>query len=141
MIEVVHYDPELFALAGVHQPVHKLEVREDELCVGYADLIYRRNPFPYFYIDFIEVKPSFRGLGYGSILVNTCNQFIRSNKKPGLLYNGIADNSPVSGLYERHGWTKLDAPARWYGLDIPDSFPNHKVIVAARKAYLSMLRS
>ena len=98
-----------------HRLVYSTETDTD---LGYIDLRYKNDPFPFYYLDFMRVNPEVRGQGHGTELIEDLNKFLRVMNKAGILYDLISDNSPAKGLYEKHGWQKLESGGEkfqgWY---------------------------
>lgn len=86
--------------------MHRLELHIGDAPVGYAELAYLGKPVPTYYLDYMHVDPQYRGVGFGSELIDQINAFIKSKGKMGLLINGISEGSPATGIYLSHGWTE-----------------------------------
>ncbi|MBI5153199.1 MAG: GNAT family N-acetyltransferase [Parcubacteria group bacterium] len=87
--------------------------------MGFAELQYRNDPFPFYYVEFVFIREESRGSGLGRAVLGEINTFLDSKRKPGILCNAISENSPAKHMYENHGWTKIDGHEDYYSYQMP----------------------
>ena len=74
---------------------------------------------PVFSITHLNVAADRRNEGMGSRLLENLNNYLDSMNAVGFLVDGLElkDNDPrVYGMYERHGWIKIDDHLMIYGV-------------------------
>jgi GNAT superfamily N-acetyltransferase len=99
--------------------VHRIEMTLEGRVIGYANLEYRNDPFPFYYLKLIFIK-GYRGQGLGTQVLTEVNAFLDAKKKPGLLVNAISRTSPARRIYEKHGWVAIPGHEDWYSYGLPD---------------------
>ena len=109
-------DSTIGALRHIHPPerfekqkeyVHRLELKVDGKCVGYADLIYINKPVPLYYLQELYIDLFKRGKGFGKHIFQSLNKFLDGKGKMGILLNCIDDASPAREMYKNNGWIKV----------------------------------
>ena len=104
--------------------VHKIEMVIDGDVIGHADLEYRNDPFPFYYVSLVFIKKTFRGSGFGREVLEKINGFLDSKKKPGILANAIDIDHPAHQMYEKCGWIKIQDKEDWYSYGLDNLNPN-----------------
>lgn len=91
-------------------PVHTIEITsEEDTPIGHAELMYiTRNGIHAYFIVYVEVDKAFQGQGYGIKIVEAINKFLDEKKTSGILIDSVDPASPAKGMYERHGWKRLN---------------------------------
>ncbi len=85
--------------------VHTFEIRTEEgETLGYLNMLYLKKTLPCYYLLYVEVMPSFRGLGLGNKILKTFMEFVRDRKALGLLDNIIPAEEPTYEIYTKLGW-------------------------------------
>lgn len=87
--------------------VFKLLVKDN--VIGEAKLIfYTKQGLHAYLLVHMSVDHKSRGSGFGSKLIEAINDFLVKKKAIGLLVDSIQPDSAAKGLYERHGWVRLE---------------------------------
>ena len=118
------------------QPFHTWEIHTAEGDVlGYLNMIYLKRIIPCYYLVYVEVMPSFRGLGLGYRILKAFMEFVRDKKAVGILDNIIPPGEVTSEIYTKLGWKNirdligngtLDGQGNYMAF-IPDSAQSHDV--------------
>lgn len=62
--------------------MHKLVIPDENGSeIGYADYIYKGNPFPFYYLGYMKVSPDHQGKGYGRELLTTLIIYFSKRKR------------------------------------------------------------
>src|SRR4030042_774477 len=116
------------------QPFQTLEIRTEEgESIGYLNMMYRKKFIPCYYLVYVEVMPSFRGLGLGDRILNAFMEFVRDKKAVGLLDNIIPPEEVTYEIYSKLGWRNVKeligngSSNEWgnYMVFIPDCIQTH----------------
>ncbi len=113
MKNIEHVHPERSEAEG-KDTLHRLELMDDGQKVGFAELEYRNDPFPYYYVVYLEVKEQSRGQGYGRDVLRALNDFLDQRGRTGILTDTITPNSPAAGMYARNNWEPIVGQDGWY---------------------------
>jgi len=72
------------------------------------------------YVHFtgLDVIETFRGKGFGRLLLLRINNHISMNDFKGILKDEIMPEEPAYGMYERHGWIAVDGFVPWRSLNV-----------------------
>lgn len=112
MISLEHKPPpESYEKAGTY--THRLELNALGKHAGEAELVYRNDPFPFYYLFFLRIDNEQRGKGFGNALVQQLNQFLESRCKTGILKNIIDLQNPTFSIYEKNGWKQIEGNENW----------------------------
>ena len=112
------------------QPFHTFEIHTEEgEILGYLNMMYLKRLIPCYYLVYVEVMPSFRGLGLGHKILKAFIEFAKDKKAVGLLDNIIPPEEPTYEIYTKLGWKNTrdlignGATDGWgnYMVFIPDS--------------------
>lgn len=109
--------PEVFEKMRAYH--HRLELSVHGENVGYADFEYFSNPFPFYYISFVFVRPKARNQRFGREIMTTINKFLVDKRKAGLLVCTIEAEDATAGMYERYGWQPVPGKPEWYTYNLP----------------------
>ncbi len=116
------------------KPFHTLEIRAEEGDVlGYLNMMYLNKFIPCYYLVYVEIMPSFRGLGLGYKILKAFMEFVKNKNAVGLLDNIIPPEDPTFEIYTRLGWKAMkdyirrntDDGCENYMVFVPDSVPSH----------------
>lgn len=106
---------------------HTLEIHtENGEILGYLNMLYMKRYVPCYYLIYVEVMPSFRGLGLGNKILNAFIEFLRERKAIGLLDNIVPHEDPAYEIYTRLGWNTLE---NFVGNDMPEEWQNYMIFV------------
>ena len=109
------------------QPFDTLEIRTKEgESLGYLNMMYRKKFIPCYYLVYVEVMPSFRGLGLGDRILNAFMEFVRDKKAVGLLDNIIPPEEVTYEIYSKLGWRNIKDHI---GNGVADGWGNYMVFV------------
>ena len=87
------------------RPVRTFEIKTEEgETLGYLNMLYLKKTVPCFYLLYVEVMPSFRGLGLGNKILKAFMEFVKDRKALGLLDNIIPTEEPTYEIYTKLGW-------------------------------------
>ncbi|OPX95384.1 MAG: hypothetical protein A4E58_02129 [Syntrophorhabdus sp. PtaB.Bin006] len=87
---------------------HTLEIHSEKgENLGYANMLYLKRVIPCYYLVYVEVMPSFRGLGLGNRILTTFMEFVREKRAVGLLDNIVPADEPTYEIYMKLGWKVL----------------------------------
>jgi GNAT superfamily N-acetyltransferase len=90
------------------QPFHTLEIHTEEgEILGYLNMIYLKRVIPCYYLVYVEVMPSFRGLGLGNRILHAFMEFVEEKKAMALLDNIIPPGEATYEIYTKLGWKKI----------------------------------
>jgi GNAT superfamily N-acetyltransferase len=90
------------------QRFHTLEINTEEgEALGYLNMVYLRRNLPCYYLVYVEVLSSFRGLGLGQKILKAFMEFVREKKALGLLDNIIPPAEPTYEIYRNLGWKNV----------------------------------
>jgi GNAT superfamily N-acetyltransferase len=104
-----------------------LEIRTEEgEGIGYLNMMYRKKFIPCYYLVYVEVMPSFRGLGLGDRILNAFMEFVRDKKAVGLLDNIIPPGEVTFEIYSKLGWRNIKDHI---GNGVADGWGNYMVFV------------
>ena len=95
-------------------------VNRDNRLVGNAFLNYYSWPIPLYELASVYVATRYRGRGYGSALMAAVEEFLKRNKRAGILSDAIEPNSPARGMYQRRGWTTITPGGIRYAFNLPE---------------------
>lgn len=99
---------ERFRPGNHDQPFHTFEIHtEDGEALAYLNMVYSKRLIPCYYLVYVEVMPSFRGLGLGHKIIQAFMGFLESKKAMGLLDNIIPPEEPTFEIYHRNGWKNV----------------------------------
>ncbi len=99
---------ERFAPRAGLRRFHTFEIHTEEgEVLGYLNMLHLQRPIPCYYLVYVEVMPSFRGLGFGTRIMNAYMRFLSDEKAVGLLDNIIPSGEPAFEMYTRLGWKAL----------------------------------
>ncbi len=105
---------------------HVKTFEKDGKEVGTAIFRYYGRPIKFFYVSDLNVNFEEREKGYGRMLMESVQAFLKEKKCAGILQNGIGSGAPerLRTMYERSGWETLSAPHRqwyekWLGFNLP----------------------
>ncbi len=135
-----HQKPNPEAKTEVEQRQHTITLRVGEKEIGSATMTYYGKPAPFYHIHSLEVEKEERGLGHGSAVLDSLNDFLKKHNTMGLLENAIHPASKAQGMYERHGWVNLPDDSGdftfgpWYAYNIPDGTSPEKMGRIIRRA-------
>jgi len=73
---------------------------------------------PMWWLNDLYVDPLARGSGAGRALLDSAAQHARMTGAAGLMLETGADNAHAQGLYERHGYARVDPASHFYWLDL-----------------------
>jgi GNAT superfamily N-acetyltransferase len=110
-----------------HFHTFEIHTGEGEI-LGYLNMLYLKRFIPCYYLVYVEVMPSFRGLGLGNRILGAFMEFVRDKKAVGLLDNIVPPDESTYAVYGKLGWKALSdfigngASERWgnYMVFIPD---------------------
>jgi GNAT superfamily N-acetyltransferase len=106
---------------------HTLEIHTEEgEILGYLNMLHLKRPLPCYYLVYVEVMPSFRGLGLGSRILSAFMGFLKDEGAVGLLDNIIPADEPAYEMYRRLGWRVL---AEYMGNGIADELATFMVFI------------
>jgi GNAT superfamily N-acetyltransferase len=106
---------------------HTLEIyTEKGENLGYANMLYLKRVIPCYYLVYVEIMPSFRGLGLGNRILTTFMEFVRGKRAVGLLDNIVPAGEPTYEIYTKLGWKALSDFA---GNNGSDEWANYMVYV------------
>ncbi len=106
---------------------HTIEIHTDEGGIlGYLNMLYLKKAIPCYYLVYVEVMPSFRGLGLGNRILTAYMEFLMDKKAVGLLDNIIPPEEPTYEIYERLGWRPL---AHVVSNHIAEGWDNYMIFV------------
>jgi len=106
---------------------HTLEIHTEEgEILGYLNLLHLKRPLPCYYLVYVEVMPSFRGLGLGSRILSAFMGFLKNEGAVGLLDNIIPADEPAYEMYRHLGWRVL---AEYMGNGISDELATFMVFI------------
>ena len=106
---------------------HTLEIHTEEgEVLGYLNMLYLKRPFLCYYLVYVEVMPSFRGLGLGSRILSVFVGFLKDEGAVGLLDNIIPADEPAYEMYRHLGWRVL---ADYMENDVSDELATFMVFV------------
>ena len=88
--------------------------------------MYLKSVIPCYYLVYVEVMPSFRGLGLGDRILNAFMEFVRDKKAVGLLDNIIPPGEITYEIYTKLGWRKIKDHI---GNGVADGWGNYMVFV------------
>ncbi len=115
---------------------HTLEIKGEEgETLGYLNMLYLKMSVPCYYLVYVEVMSSFRGLGLGNKILKAFMEFVTDRKALGLLDNIIPPEDPTYGIYTKLGWNPVQNLVRNgmndgqgnYMVFVPASIPVHDV--------------
>jgi GNAT superfamily N-acetyltransferase len=90
------------------RPIHTFEIRTEEgETLGYLNMLYLKKNVPCYYLLYVEVMPSFRGLGLGNKILKAFMEFVKDRKALGLLDNIIPTEEPTYEIYTKLGWKAI----------------------------------
>ncbi len=111
------------------RPFHTLEIRGEEgETLGYLNMLYLKMSVPCYYLVYVEVIPSFRGLGLGNKILQAFMEFVTARKALGLLDNIIPPDDPTYGIYTKLGWRAVQ---NLVGCGMNDGQENYMFFVPA----------
>jgi len=108
-----------------HNPIRHVEhiIQKDARGkeVGEAELYILSDPFPFCYVKDLKITEDAQGQGFGSLLIEQVNTYIRAQHMPGLLVNGAFTRTdvydiqtrqkiPIHTFYGRHEWHPVPYP-------------------------------
>jgi GNAT superfamily N-acetyltransferase len=109
------------------QRFHTLEIHTEEgEILGHLNMMGMKKPVPCYYLVYVEVMPSFRGLGLGNKILSAFMTFLRDEGAVGLLDNIIPADEPSCEIYRRLGWKVL---ADYLGDGLSDELANYMIFV------------
>lgn len=118
---------EQFKPRGNRGPFHALEIQTEEGdTLGYLNMIYLKRVIPCYYLVYVEVMPSFRGLGLGNRILKAFMEFVKDKRAIGLLDNIIPPEEMTYGLYSKAGWKNVKDVI---GGPLGDGWGNYMVFV------------
>lgn len=131
------------------RPFHTFEIRTEEgEILGHLNMLYLKRFVPCYYLVYVEVMPSFRGLGLGNDILKAFMEFVEDRKALGLLDNIIPPEDPTYEIYTKLGWKAIknfigngmDDRQGNYMVFVPDSIQTHdlreelvKILFSLRK--------
>ena len=84
---------------------HTLEIHTEEgEILGHLKMLYLKRFIPCYYLVYVEVMSSFRGLGLGTRILTAFMEFVKDRKAVGILDNIIPSEDPTNEMYTRLGW-------------------------------------
>jgi len=131
MNEFEHIKPEdSFAEKGYY--VHTLELRDGERKIGEAELIYKNDPFPFYYLSTIQIKEEEQDKGHGGQIIDQVNQFLEDKGKAGILLEMLDPGERGYGMAKRRGWQEVESEEmeRWYTYNLPENISQESVVKA-----------
>ena len=98
-----------------------IEIEENGDIVARATLLKKitGSDEPVYYVSDVRVSLDLRGKGLGSMLVKQINLFLDASGAVGYFVDitgNNSDNLQAKGIYERHGWIKIDDHLMIYGV-------------------------
>lgn len=99
---------------------HRLELNWGGEHVGEAELVYRNDPFPFYYLFILRIEGKQQGRGFGGALVEQLNNFLDSKGKAGILRNIINHDNPACSIYENRGWQPIEGNESWFIYNPPE---------------------
>ncbi len=118
---------ERFKPKGNRQPFHTLEIHTEEgEILGHLNMIYLKSVIPCYYLVYVEVMPSFRGLGLGNRILRAFMEFVGDRRAVGLLDNIIPPGEMTYEIYTKLGWKKIKD---LIGNGVTDEWGNYMVFV------------
>ncbi len=109
------------------RPFHTFEVRtEGGEIIGYLNMLYLKRFVPCYYLVYVEVMPSFRGLGLGNSILKAFMEFVKDRKALGVLDNIIPPEEPTYEIYTKLGWKTIK---NFIGSGMVDKQDNYMVFV------------
>lgn len=106
---------------------HTIEIYSEEGDVlGHLKMLYLKRVVPCYYLVYVEVMSSFRGLGLGNRILTAFMEFLQKKKAVGLLDNIIPPEDPTNEIYTRLGWKVL---ADLVGERFSDGWGNYMVFI------------
>ncbi|MBI4098791.1 MAG: GNAT family N-acetyltransferase [Candidatus Magasanikbacteria bacterium] len=112
---------------GETERYHRIELVVEGVPLGYAELHYMSKPIPSFLVNFVFIKKTIRGFGFGAAIMEQINDYITSHSKMGLLYNVIDPADKAHSLYRDHGWRASKAFPGWMTLNEPKGVAVEKI--------------
>ena len=106
---------------------HRIELIVEGVPLGYAELHYMSKPIPSFLVNFVFIKKTIRGFGFGAAIMDEINEYVTSHGKMGLLYNVIDPAHKAHSLYKDHGWRESRAFSGWMTLNEPKGVATEKI--------------
>ena len=113
MKNIEHYSPYEENEKGENY-LHKLELIIDGQNIGYAKLLYKNSPFPFYYLSSLHIYEQYRGQGNGKDFLASIKNFLDSKGKCGILMNLIQKDSPAKTMYSKYGWQEIPYQSGWY---------------------------
>jgi GNAT superfamily N-acetyltransferase len=105
-----------------HLPVHYFSIESEGKEIGKAEIRYYSRPFPHYVIEELQIfDQDEREKGYGSMALERIESFLSERRKAGIVVDGIADDNPARGMYERRGWSRLPGEDAVYAYNLPNS--------------------
>ena len=100
---------------------HRLDLIIDGENIGFAEMEFRNNPFPFYYIELVFVKEIMRGQGLGVKIVEKINEFLDEKGKPGILLNSISsDLAHIKTIYQNHVWKAVQGRPIYFTYKLPE---------------------
>jgi GNAT superfamily N-acetyltransferase len=98
-----------FRSNGPNQPFQVFEVYSDRgEVLAYLNMLYLRKPLPCYYLVYVEVTPSFRGIGLGNKILEAFRDYVEEKGALGLLDNIIPPEDPTFDIYLKLGWLSIE---------------------------------
>jgi GNAT superfamily N-acetyltransferase len=79
--------------------------------LGSLYMLYLGNPIPCYYLVYVEVAPSFKRKGLGSLMIRSFQNFLEEKGVVGILDNIIPPDDLAYSIYENNGWKPLKQTA------------------------------
>ncbi|MEK7481453.1 MAG: GNAT family N-acetyltransferase [Patescibacteria group bacterium] len=111
--------PRVMKEEGETDRYHRIELMVEGVPLGYAELHYLNKPIPSFLVNFVFIKKTVRGFGFGVAIIEQINDYLTSRGKMGLLYNVIDPKDKAHKLYAHHGWHESRAFPGWMTINEP----------------------
>lgn len=83
------------------------------------------EPFPFYYLKFMEVLPQDRGQGKGRQMLAEFTQFLKNHSSCGIVFNSI--EGPARGIYQKAGWVDLQTHPGWFAYNLPANLEETKL--------------
>ena len=110
---------------GSNENFYKVILKAGDKTIGTAELYYHEMPVPHYKVSEIYVYPDKRGKGYGSQILSSIEEKLRTENIAGLLQDVVgsyeANAKGAVGMYERRGWIPVPNRKNFYAYNMPDN--------------------
>lgn len=93
---------------------YDLGLKVNDSDVSGAILRYNDDIVPAVLLQHLIVKDQYRNKGYGNLIMQEINRFIKETGSVGILLNTIFPGNPVSTIYRKNGWARLQFKEKYH---------------------------